>query len=211
MVNARMIYFEGIPDHEIKRACLDLESVGLTCEPCRMEVPGPQNLPEWFIPTAIVLFITRPYLESFLGEMGKDHYGLLKKGVGKLWARFFGKDTTVPPVTVMTASGIRESEYTHTFSVVATTNDNRSIKLMLPQGIGETEFALHVEAFLDFLHRQYAGDDSAVIPKTFSVKGIDDHIFVTLSADKAGLRFLDALPKDVRERMAHNQPSSADG
>jgi len=205
------MYFEGIPDQEIRRACSDLESVGLKCEPWRMEAPGPQNSLEWFIPTAIVLFIAKPYLESFLGEMGKDHYGLLKKGLGRLWVRFFGRDTTVPPVTVMTAGGIRKPEYTHTFSVVAATNDDRSIKLMLPDGIGEAEFALHMGAFLDFLCRHYAGDDNAAIPRRFSVKGIDDHVFVTLSADKRGVRFLDPLPTDVRDQMTHNQPSPADG
>jgi hypothetical protein len=142
--------------------------------------------------------------------MGKDHYRLVKKGLSRLWGRFFGKDTTIPEVTVISGGRIRKPEYTYTFSVVASTNDERMIKLMLPADVGEDDFALHMEAFLDFLCRHYAGHANAVIPSSFSVKGIDDHIFVTLAKDRRSVRFLDPLPKDIRNKMAHNQPGPAD-
>ena len=142
--------------------------------------------------------------------MGKDHYGFLKKGIGRLWARFFGKDTTVPKVKVMTGGGIRKSEYTHTFSVVAHANDGRTIEFMLPEDIGEDEFTLHIDAFLDFLCKHYDGDHNAAIPSKFNVKGIDDHVFVSLSVDKRKIHFIDPLPTHVRNQLSHNKANSAD-
>jgi len=205
MADARFIYIKGIPDEAIEGACLDLSSAGVECEFRKTDSPGPWMLPEWFIPTAIVLYIAKPYLESFLGEMGKDHYGFIKKAVGRLWGRFFGANTKVPETSVVSEGTIRKSEYTRKFSIIATSKDGREVKLMLPEEIGEEDFALSTGAFLDFLCRHYRGDDDAVIPKQFNVKGIDGHVFVSLSADRRRIHFLDPLPKDVRDRLKHNE------
>jgi len=210
MSDAQLIYFEEIPDQEVDRACLDLRDVGLECKSCKMPSPGPWNSPEWIVPSAIILFIAKPYLQGFLGEMGKDHYGLLKKRLARLWSRFFSKDTTVPEFKIMSRDRIWKPEYTHTFSVVADTNDGRKFKLMFPADIDEDDFALHVEVFIDFVCRHYAGDEDAVVPSCFSVKGIDDQIFVTLAGNRRSVRFIDPLPRDIRNEMLHNQSSPAD-
>lgn len=211
MSDARLIYFEEIPDQEIDRVCSDLRDVGLECDSCKMPSPGLQNSLEWFVPTAIVLFITQSYFKGFLSEMGKDHYGRSKKWSTRLWGRFFGKDTTVPKFLMMGGGCTWKPKYTHTLSVVADTNDGRKFKLMFPADIGEEDFALHVDVFIDFVCRHYAGDDNAMIPNCFSVKGIDDQTFVTLAKNRQSVKFLDPLPRDIRNDMVNNQPSSADG
>src|SRR5690348_1427845 len=48
--------------------------------------PAPQAGVEWLLPTAAFVFISKSYFDGFLKEAGKDHYDLLKKGAGKLWA-----------------------------------------------------------------------------------------------------------------------------
>ena len=35
---------------------------------------------EWLMPTAIFVYLAKPYFESFLKEMGKDHYALVNGG-----------------------------------------------------------------------------------------------------------------------------------
>ncbi|MGY8775714.1 hypothetical protein [Spongiibacter tropicus] len=39
---------------------------------------------EWLMPTAVMVFIAKPYFDSFLKEAGKDHYHILKNAIGKL-------------------------------------------------------------------------------------------------------------------------------
>ena len=211
MSDAQLIYFDKIPEQEVDRACSDLRDVGLECESCKMPSQGSWNSPEWIIPTAIFLFITKSYLQGFFGEMGKDHNGLFKKVAARLWGHFFGKDTTVPEFRIMSRDCIWKPEYTRTFSVVADTNDGRKFKLMFPADIGEEDFALHVNVFIDFVCRHYAGDEDAVVPSCFNIKGIDDQVFVTLAENRRSVRFLDPLPKDIRNEMLHNQSSPADG
>jgi len=210
MPDARFTYMEGIPDEEIEAACVDFSSAGLKCESRKIDAPGPWMAHEWFIPTAIVLYITNPYLKSFLGEMGKDHYNLLKEVVPKLWKRFFGANTKVPEIAVISGRAIRNVEYTHTFSMTATSNDGRELKFMLAESINEEDFVTSAEAFLDFLCKHYRGDSEAVIPRHLNIKGIDDHLFVCLSRETREICFLDPLPKEVREKMAHNKAGSPD-
>jgi len=33
---------------------------------------------EWIIPTMFIVYILKPYFNSFLSEAGKDHYNILK-------------------------------------------------------------------------------------------------------------------------------------
>lgn len=205
MIDARFTYFHGIPEEVMADACSELASVGLSCESCKREALVQLNSLEWFAPTAIVLYIAKPYLESFLGEMGNDDYILLKKAVGKLWGRFFGAKTKVPEITVLSGGKIQKPEYTHKFSVTASLNDGREVKLMFTEKMSEEEFVRSTDAFLDFLCRHYQGDADAVVPGKFNVKAIDYHVFVSLSPDKRGINFLYPLPKHARDPLSHNK------
>jgi hypothetical protein len=42
---------------------------------------------EWLMETALVVYIARPYLDSMLSELGKDHYKILKGAALKLYNR----------------------------------------------------------------------------------------------------------------------------
>ncbi|UTW57128.1 hypothetical protein KFE96_09640 [Kordiimonas sp. SCSIO 12603] len=66
-----------------------INNKGLSLEKKRREHAEMFATTEWFIPTAIVLYITKPYFESFLKEMGKDHYQLLKKGLKYLFSEAY--------------------------------------------------------------------------------------------------------------------------
>ena len=41
---------------------------------------GPMAGIEWLMPTAIFAYLAKPYFESFLKEMGKDHYTASREG-----------------------------------------------------------------------------------------------------------------------------------
>lgn len=61
------------------------EGLGLHIE--QRDEDGPFAGFEWLVPTAVVLFIGKSYCDGFLGEMGKDHYALLKAGLKSLYSR----------------------------------------------------------------------------------------------------------------------------
>jgi hypothetical protein len=46
---------------------------------------------EWYMPTALFVYIAKPYFESFLKEMGKDHYEVLKNGLRACTSELLGQ------------------------------------------------------------------------------------------------------------------------
>lgn len=64
-----------------------LASGGLAIQTENREPPGPQAGLEWLLPTAVFFFIGKSYFEGIFKEMGKNHYGLMKKGLKTLYAR----------------------------------------------------------------------------------------------------------------------------
>lgn len=96
---------------------------------------GPMAGVEWLMPTAAILYITKPYFESFLSEMGKDHYFLLKKGAKLLWSKFFGKEESQ---RVLVSSNnapnkIKNDIFSFDFSIVIMLENKRKIKLLIPK------------------------------------------------------------------------------
>lgn len=124
---------------------------------------------EWLMPTAIVAYLAKPYFESFLKEMGKDHYGLVKQGLKKIYARVAGP--RAPEVSLVSSAGKvdREQPYSLFFSVVIEGPDGSRFKLLIPRPITETEYDLAIGAFLDFADRLHS-------------KGLDEQFAVALSA-----------------------------
>lgn len=124
---------------------------------------------EWMMPTAIVAYLAKPYFESFLKEMGKDHYGLLKVGLKNIYARVAGPKA--PEVSLVSSAGKidKEQPYSLFFSVVFEGPNGNRFKLLIPRPITETEYDLAINAFLDFADRLHS-------------KGLDEQFAEALKA-----------------------------
>lgn len=52
---------------------------------------GPQACLEWLMIPIVAVYILKPYCAGFLGEMGKDHYILLKRNISKTAGKVINK------------------------------------------------------------------------------------------------------------------------
>lgn len=103
---------------------------------------------EWVLPTAFMVWITKPYFDGFLGEMGKDHYIALKAGVravaGRL-ARFnvtkIGTPGKVAPV----------QPYSLIFSVCFHRDEETRFKFLIPIDLTQDETEAAWDSFFTFL------------------------------------------------------------
>lgn len=105
---------------------------------------------EWLMPSAIVAYLAKPYFESFLKEMGKDHYGLVKHGLQKLYTRVAG--SKAPEISLISTAGKtnRDQPYSLFFSVVVEGPQGRLFKLLIPKPIEKQDYEDAVAAFLEF-------------------------------------------------------------
>lgn len=122
---------------------------------------------EWLMPTVVLAYVAKPYFESFLKEMGKDHYDLLKKGLNKFYERFAGP--RAPDVKIVATQGktSKDQPYSLFFSVVAEAPDGVRLKLLIPRPIDQTEYEIAISKFLDLVQSAYGGDVAENVVTTF--------------------------------------------
>jgi hypothetical protein len=119
--------------------------------------PRPQSAyagVEWLIPTAVVVFITKSYFDGFLKEMGKDHYGALKKGLSLLRKR-------LSPIRVsLVGSGGKASEnqtFSYALSIVAEAHTRYRFKFLIQENLPDGGFDVLLDSMIDFLESFHAG------------------------------------------------------
>lgn len=108
---------------------------------------------EWYIPTALFLFFGKAYFDGFLKEMGKDHYGIAKKGISKLWSKLFSRDKVIELTLVGTPGKLTENyKYSLAFSIIGELNENKTIKFLFEESISEIEFSERIDLVMNFLN-----------------------------------------------------------
>lgn len=111
---------------------------------------------EWLMPTAVLAYVAKPYFESFLKEMGKDHYNFLKKGLNKLYERCVGPRAPNMQIIATEGKSIKDRPYSLFFSVVAEAPDGMRLKLLIPRPLEQTEYEVAISKFLDLVQSIYS-------------------------------------------------------
>ena len=123
---------------------------------------------EWLMPTIVLAYVAKPYFESFLKEMGKDHYDLLKKGINKLYWWFVGP--RAPDVKIVATQGksSKDQPYSLFFSVVAEASNGTCLKLLIPRPIDQAEYEIATSKFLDLVQGTYSGKTEAGVAEALT-------------------------------------------
>jgi hypothetical protein len=153
---------------------------------------------EWLMPTAVVVYIARPYFEAFLKEMGKDHYLLLKRALQQLSIKFLGKNAGLTR-TLHTKGKIdtENQKYSLEFSIVAEVEARVRVKLLFDTSLSEDEYANVVKEFLDWLERLQGGVASLAELENFaSTRVISGTVLVVFNQEKNRFEVIDPLRKE---------------
>ncbi len=189
-------YWRGaIPDEVAADFASTVSGAGLRVD-VRSEEPPIRAGIEWLLPTAVVVYVVHPYLGGFLGEMGKDHYALLKRLVVALGQRLLHQDD--PEVVMVTTSGVasRGDVYSLAFSVVARVAEHRRVKLLVPKAASESDIAAAIEAFFALLLDADALESTVRESETTTIGG--DPVLVFFDSQTETLRILDPGPPKRR-------------
>ncbi len=133
---------------------------------------GPFAGIEWLLPTAVILYVSKPYIDAFLAEAGKDHYHILKGAMGRLGSKLAGDQG--PQLRRIYSKGKvkrGDDKYSLVFSVYGEMPNGSNLKLLVEPGISPDDMERAAEAFLEalrgmddleFRRSQIAGLDEAV-------------------------------------------------
>lgn len=168
--------FDPAPFDEFARA---VRRPGLDLRLHPSEPRGPMAGIEWYLPTAIVLFLTQGFFNGFLGEMGKDFYASFRKGMTSLWKAFLSRDRQLILEIVATPGKIDPNKpYSHTFAIYAPTEDGSRIKFLFRDDCEREVFDSHVEAILSALEDYYSGSPHSLLRKYILMSHRREHTYL---------------------------------
>ena len=154
---------------------------------------------EWFVPTAVILFLTRSYWDGFLKEAGKDHYGVVKRAAKAAWSRFFGDKPMVRRTLVGSANKVTAPPtYSLTFSIQTVIRDV-NVKLLLRNDCTQDGLETAVDAFLAFvttvLAELEAHGDAAPLQHALRTGHV---LLVSYNQTSGRIELLDPRPPSMR-------------
>jgi hypothetical protein len=115
---------------------------------------------EWLMETAVAVYIVRPYLDSMLSELGKDHYKILKRATVDL----YGKMASLRISRFATPGKVTGAPvYSLAFSVVVATGEGINLKFLIQPELDESQASVAFESFFRFVVSMI---DGTVTPET---------------------------------------------
>ena len=106
---------------------------------------GPHAGIEWMLPTAVVVYLVKPYFEEILKEAAKDHYPMLKQGLLKLIRKLFGEKPE-----------LRQEKVSDIFSVMSQTSDGIQIEFLFVEGVSAEVCEETIENIFRIMREHYA-------------------------------------------------------
>lgn len=115
---------------------------------------------EWLMETALAVYIVRPYLNSMLSELGKDHYKVLKRAALEL----YGKVSSLQ-ITRMSTPGKVSGDpiYSLAFSVIVVTGEEINLKFLIQPELPRDDAAIAFDSFFQFVGSMV---DGTITPET---------------------------------------------
>jgi hypothetical protein len=191
-----VMYTDEVPSEVISEFREQVEAEHLALAINQRPSGGVYAIPEWFYPTALAVFIGQAYFTAFLGEMGKDHYNLLKAGLKKLWQKAVGP--SAPQVYVFGSKGkvSKNQPYSLYFAIHAEAGNGFSFKLLIQKGLSEDQYTKLVEGFLLFLEDHYRGNLSQeFVEKSKSIQVVGKIILLAYNFDSKAIEQVDPTSK----------------
>ena len=151
---------------------------------------------EWLFPTAVVAYLAKPYFESFLKEMGKDHYLLTKRALKNVHTRI--REKYSDRIKLSSKGKLRDEgrSFSPIFSIEAESPFEYRFKLLIQTDISDEIFEEALGAFLDLLaqsHHLDAVDSNN--QKALVAKPMSSIVLVSYNQDTGMLETEDPVPK----------------
>lgn len=192
MPHIAVMYTDEVPAEVVSEFLEQVEAEHLVLVLDQRPSGGIYAIPEWFYPTALAVYIGQAYFTAFLGEMGKDHYNLLKGGLKKLWRKAIGP--SAPEVYVFGSKGkvSKDQPYSLYFAIHAEAENGFSFKLLIQERLSEDKYTELVEGFLSFLEDYYLGNlTQEFIKKSKSIQVVGKTILLAYNFDSKAIEQVD--------------------
>lgn len=132
---------------ELVDAIQDLEAAGLGCTVEHSDL-GPQAFVEWLFPTAVLIWVGEKYFGAMLAEAGKDHYQMLKRGLGRLYDKALSRGASViRRLRRQDGSLVADAYFSGNLSFAYASPEGWTVKLLFPLDVSASQYERACVAF----------------------------------------------------------------
>jgi len=134
-------------ERELADAVEDLEAAGLGCSVEHQDL-GPQAFVEWLFPTAVLIWVGEKYFGAMLAEAGKDHYQILKRGLGRLYDKALSRGASViRRLRRQDGSLVADAYFSGNLSFAYASPEGWTVKLLFPLDVSASQYERACVAF----------------------------------------------------------------
>lgn len=133
----------------------EVETLPLTVSVQKREQEGPYAAMEWALPTAIAVYLAKPFFESFLSEAGKDVYTIAKGWIKKILLKGREIKTHVITASQSTEKTSKTYHQSRSISIVIQLKNKTSITLLFDENLSTEDWENAIESLLDFIVANY--------------------------------------------------------
>lgn len=125
---------------ELGDAIRDLEGAGLGCAVEHQDL-GPQAFIEWLFPTAVLIWVGEKYFGAMLEEAGKDHYQVLKRGLGRLYDKTLSRGASViRRLRRQDGALTTDTSFSGNLSFAYASPEGWTVKLLFPLDVSASQY-----------------------------------------------------------------------
>lgn len=120
---------------------------------------------QFLMPTAVVVYLLKPYVDKFISKMAEDNYDSCKLAVKKLWSHFLARDRTFRSRLIGTQGKVFDSDLAIELSFVAKTTDEQYFRLLFPQELSAPEFQKAILGFYSLMEEHDRAPQTSVLKR----------------------------------------------
>ncbi|NOQ75376.1 MAG: hypothetical protein GQ574_25420 [Crocinitomix sp.] len=146
---------------------------------------------EWAIPTAVVVYILKPYFDSFLKEAGKDHYKWLTQKMKNLLKKSRKIEATLVHSDLSPKKNTEGNNQSNTISLRVQIKEGRFVKLLFDKNMTVEEWESAIDQLLEFVIDNYEnGKESKLFQIIEPMEQYHD-IYSTINKETGKIEFTD--------------------
>ncbi|HWK89821.1 MAG TPA: hypothetical protein VNP72_07490 [Longimicrobium sp.] len=144
-----------LPDDMLQDVTGPLTALGTDVS---VEDLGPQAYAgiEWLVPTAIVVLISKKYLDTMTQETAKDHYQILKASLSKLLKRTVGKEREIRIQYITSKRQKLSAKQPGAVSIYLETRTDQLVKFVFEDNLDALQHARCLDAIFDLIRNHNA-------------------------------------------------------
>jgi len=166
MPDLELSFASGFEAHTFEAIAKELRASGAKVELRRRPPEGPYAFLEWLIPTALILWVAKPYLQEFSKTTGELHAKAFHAGLSRLWSKVFGPKPEVTYNIVSSSGKYKSSVFSAALSLRALRNDNGEVIHLLPMVTSSEDFSLAADRFIQLMQSHYSLEGADGLTKT---------------------------------------------